>query len=239
VFSGEDPEFGSGDREQSMIAAFKEFATYFNNVTADRRAHPQGDIASTIANGTVNGEPLGDLQMIGYYIIIATAGHDTTSSSLAGGLAALLRHPEQLRALQENPALIDNAVDEIIRWVTPVRHFLRYAQEDYLLGTTQIRAGERVLLSYLSGNRDESVFAESDRFDIRRRNAADHLAFGLGVHFCLGAHLARMELRTFFRELLPRIESMELAGEPEYTATTFVGGPKRVPIRYQLTTEGA
>ena len=234
VFSGEDPEFGSGDGKQSMLAAFKEFAVYFHQVTADRRAHPRTDIASTIANGMVNGEPLGDLQMIGYYIIIATAGHDTTSSSLAGGLEALLRHPEQLRTLQEDPTLIDNAVDEIIRWVTPVRHFLRYAQEDYQLGTTLLRAGERVLLSYLSGNRDESVFAEPYRFDIRRRNAADHLAFGLGVHFCLGAHLARMELRTFLRELLPRIEAMELAGDTEYTASTFVGGPKHVPIRYRL-----
>jgi cytochrome P450 len=234
VFSGEDPELGSGDGEQSMLAAFKEFAVYFHHITADRRAHPRSDIASTIANGTVNGAPLGELQMLGYYIIIATAGHDTTSSSLAGGLEALLRHPGQLRALQDDPALIDNAVEEIIRWVTPVRHFLRYAQEDYQLGTTQIRAGERVLLSYLSGNRDESVFAEPFRFDIHRRNASDHLAFGLGVHFCLGAHLARMELRTFLRELLPRIESVELAGEPEYTATTFVGGPKHVPIRYRL-----
>jgi len=128
----------------------------------------------------------------------------------------------------------NGAVDEIIRWVTPVRHFLRHAREDYVLGGNRIRAGDRLLLSYLSANRDESVFADPSRFDIRRPNASDHLAFRIGVHFCLGAHLARMELRAFLRELLPWLESIELAGEPEYTSSTFVGGPKRVPIRYRI-----
>jgi len=149
-------------------------------------------------------------------------------------MEALLRHPDQLRALQQDPALVDNAVEEIIRWVTPVRHFMRYAQEDCVVGTTPLRKGSPLLLSYLSANRDEAVFEDAFRFDVRRRNAADHVAFGVGVHFCIGAHLARMELRAFLRELLPRIDSIELAAEPEYTASTFVGGPKRVPVRYRL-----
>jgi cytochrome P450 len=234
IFGSEDPEIGGDDPEGTLLATLMDFATYFNAMTADRRAHPTSDAASTIANGTIDGEPLGDLQTISYYVILATAGHDTTSSSLAGGLEALVRNPAELRALQENPALIDNAVDEIIRWVSPVRHFMRYAQEDYVLRGTEIRAGERILLSYLSGNRDEAVFEDPFRFDVRRRNADEHVAFGLGVHFCLGAHLARMELRAFLRELLPRLDSIELAGEPELLATTFVGGPKRVPIRYRL-----
>ena len=234
LFGAEDPDFGGADPEQALLAALMDFATYFNHMTADRRARPTRDIASTIANAAVDGEPLGDLQSIGYYVIIATAGHDTTSSSLAGGLEALIRHPDQLRALQADPRLIDNAVDEMIRWVSPVRHFMRTAQQDYVLGTTPIRAGERLLLSYLSANRDETVFADPFRFDARRHNAEEHIAFGIGVHFCLGAHLARMELRTSFRELLPRLESIELAGETQYTASTFVGGPKRVPIRYRL-----
>ena len=211
-----------------------DFATYFNQMTADRRARPGSDIASTIANAEIDGEPLGDLRLIGYYTIIATAGHDTTSSSLAGGLEALARHPAELRALRDDPRLIDNAVDEMIRWVTPVRHFMRHAQEDYVLGGTPIPKGGRLLLSYLSANRDEAVFDDPFRFDVRRRNAEDHMAFGIGVHFCLGAHLARMELRAFFRELLPRLESIELAGPTQYTASTFVGGPKRVPIRYRM-----
>jgi cytochrome P450 len=229
LFGAEDPDFGGDDPEQARLAAIMDFGMYFNQMTADRRARPTDDIASTIANANLD-----DLQTASYYVIIATAGHDTTSSSLAGGLEALLRNPDQLRALREDPRLIDNAVDEMIRWVTPVRHFMRYAQEDAVVGTTPVRKGERLLLSYLSGNRDESVFADPFRFDVRRVNAEDHVAFGIGVHFCLGAHLARMELRALFRELLPRLEAIELAGEPEYTATTFVGGPKRVPIRYRL-----
>jgi len=234
LFGAEDPDFGGADPEQALFAALADFANYFNQMTADRRARPSSDVASTIANAVVDGEPLGDLQLIGYYTIIATAGHDTTSSSLAGGLEALVRNPEQLRAMKDDPSLIDNAVDEMIRWVTPVRHFMRHAQEDYVLGSTRLKKGDRLLLSYLSANRDETVFEEPFRFDIRRKNAEEHMAFGIGVHFCLGAHLARMELRAFFRELLPRLESIELAGPTQYTASTFVGGPKRVPIRYRL-----
>jgi cytochrome P450 len=234
LFGAEDPDFGGADPEQALFAALMDFATYFNQMTADRRARPGGDIASTIANAEIDGEPLGDLRLIGYYTIIATAGHDTTSSSLAGGLEALARHPDQLRSLQQDPALIDNAVDEMIRWVTPVRHFMRHAQQDYVLRGTPIPKGRRLLLSYLSANRDETVFDEPFRFDVRRENAEEHMAFGIGVHFCLGAHLARLELRAFFRELLPRLESIELAGPTKDTASTFVGGPKRVPIRYRM-----
>ena len=234
LFGAEDPDFGGADPEQSLLAALMDFGVYFNRMTEERRARPTNDIASTIANATIDGERLGDLASIGYYVIIATAGHDTTSSSLAGGLEALLRHPEALRALKDEPRLIDNAVDEMIRWVSPVRHFMRHAQEDYVLGTTQLRAGDRLLMSYLSANRDEEVFAEPFRFDVRRKNAEEHLAFGIGVHFCLGAHLARMELRAFFRELLPRLEAIELTDETRYTASTFVGGPKRIPIRYRM-----
>jgi cytochrome P450 len=230
LFGAEDPDFGGADGEQARLAALMDFYSYFNQMTVDRRAQPRADVASTIANAQLD-----DLASVSYYVIIATAGHDTTSSSLAGGLEALVRNPDQLRALREEPKLIDNAADEMIRWVTPVRHFMRYAQEDALVGTTCVQKGERLLLAYLSGNRDETVFPEPFRFDVRRPNAEDHVAFGIGVHFCLGAHLARMELRAFFRELLPRLEAIELAGEPEYTATTFVGGPKRIPIRYRLS----
>ena len=234
IFGGEDPEIGGDAPVETVMAAVMDFAMYFQGITVDRRANPKPDIASVIANGEIDGKPIGDLETAGYYTIIATAGHDTTSSSLAGGLEALIRRPDQLRALRDDPSLLDTAVDEIIRWVTPVRHFMRQAQVDYVLRDTKLRAGDWLLLSYLSGNRDEAVFEEPFRFDVRRANASEHVAFGIGVHFCLGAHLARMELRAFLRELLPRLESAELAGEPEYTASTFVGGPKRLPIRYRL-----
>jgi len=237
VFGGEDPDIvgeQAGDPVQVFMHALQEMAIYFQRITDDRRARPTADIASTIANGTIEGQPLGELETAGYYAIIATAGHDTTSSSLAGGLEALLRHPDQLRALQNDPSRIPNAVNEIIRWVTPVRHFMRQAQGDYRLGDVHLRSGDWLLLSYLSANRDDAVFPDPFRFDIDRRNADEHLAFGIGVHFCLGAHLARMELEAFFRELLPRLEYAELAGQPESMATTFVGGPKRLPIRYRI-----
>jgi cytochrome P450 len=234
LFGADDPDFGVGADPEKRMGVVMQLVGYFQRMTADRRAHPGEDLASVIANGRVDGAALPDLETLGYYIIVATAGHDTTSSTLAGGLEALVRNPDQLRALQRDPAGIDNAVEEMIRWVTPVRHFLRYAQEDYALRGRSIAKGDALLMSYLSANRDEEVFTDPFRFDVTRANASSHLAFGTGVHFCLGANLARLELAAFFRELLPRLESIELTGPAEYTAATFVGAPKRVPIRYRL-----
>jgi cytochrome P450 len=234
LFGADDPDFGVGADPQERMKVMMDMVGYFQRMTADRRAQPGDDLASVIANGRVDGAPLPDLETMGYYIIVATAGHDTTSSTLAGGLEALARHPEQLRALQRDPAGIDNAVEEMIRWVTPVRHFLRHATEDYTLRGRRIAKGDMLLMSYLSANRDEDVFRDPFSFDAARANASSHLAFGTGVHFCLGANLARLELRAFFRELLPRLEEIEVTGPCEYTAASFVGAPKRVPIRYRL-----
>jgi len=234
IFGADDPDFGVGGDPEKRRAVLMDLVGYFQRMTADRRARPGDDLASVIANGQIDGAAIPDLETMGYYIIVATAGHDTTSSTLAGGLEALARHPEQLRGLQRDAAGIDGAVEEMIRWVTPVRHFLRYAEEDYELRGRRIAKGDGLLMSYLSANRDEEVFSDPFSFEVARANASSHLAFGTGVHFCLGANLARMELRTFFRELLPRLESLELAGPAEYTAATFVGAPKRIPIRYRL-----
>ncbi|MFN2426186.1 MAG: cytochrome P450 [Candidatus Binatia bacterium] len=235
LFGNEDAEFAGEDRTKATVEALMDFAMYFASMTADRRAHPTSDLATTIANGKIDGQPMGDLETAGYYTIVATAGHDTTSSALATGLEMLARHPEQMRMLKDDPSLIDNAVDEIIRFATPVRHFLRHAQQDYELGGKKIARGDQLLMSYLSANRDESVFDDPFRFDVTRKNANEHLAFGIGVHFCLGAHLSRMELRGFLREMLPRLDSLELDGSPKYTLATFVGGPKNLPIRYSMT----
>ena len=234
LFGNEDAEFAGDDRTRALIESLMDFANYFSAMTSDRRAHPTTDLATTIANGKIHDQPLGDLETAGYYTIVATAGHDTTSSALATGLMLLARHPEQLRELQQDPSKIDNAVDEMIRIATPVRHFMRYAQTDYELGGKKIKKGDALLMSYLSANRDETVFEDPFRFDAMRKNASEHLAFGIGVHFCLGAHLSRMELRGFLRELLSRLESVELDGDPEFTLATFVGGPKRLPIRYAM-----
>jgi cytochrome P450 len=191
-------------------------------------------LASVIANAEIDGVALADLQTLGHYLIIATAGHDTTSSVIAGGLLALLENRDQLDLLRREPELIHNAADELIRFVSPVKHFMRTCQAPFTLGDVAIEPGQLVLLSYASANRDDAVFADPFHFDAHRENAASHLAFGFGRHFCLGAHLARMEIRALFGELLGRLESVELAGEPTWIRANFVQGPKSVPIRYRL-----
>jgi len=164
---------------------------------------------------------------------VASAGHDTTSAAISGGMLALARNPGELQRLREDMSLMGTATEEIIRWVVPVKEFMRTAQADTEVRGVKIAKGEAVLLSYVSANRDEEVFADPFRFDVGR-DPNKHLSFGYGVHFCLGAALARMEISSFFSELVPRLSSVELAGDPEFMATTFVGGLKHLPIRYSL-----
>jgi cytochrome P450 len=170
---------------------------------------------------------------VSYYLIIATAGHDTTSAVISGGLHALIDNPDQRERLRADMTLMPLATEEMIRWVTPVKEFMRTARADTTVRGVPIAEGESVLLSYASSNRDEEVFDEPFRFDIGR-NPNKHNAFGYGVHFCLGAALARMEVNSFFTELLPRLDDIELIGDPEHMATIFVGGLKHLPIRYSL-----
>jgi cytochrome P450 len=213
-----------------LFALVQEFFQYFGAVTQDRRARPRDDLATVIATGEVDGEPIGPLEANSYYAIVATAGHDTTSSTASGGLLQLIRNPDQRRRLQAEPGLIGAAVEEMIRWVTPVKHFMRTASEDCEIGGKPIRAGDGLALFYWSGNRDEAVFANPDVFRVDR-DPNPQTAFGNGVHLCLGLHLARMELRALFAELLPRIADIELAGEPRNTVANFVSGLKTLPVR--------
>lgn len=234
LFGSDDTELQRGvTMEERGLALFDMF-TYFNEITAARRAQPTDDLASAIANARIDGEPLSDIDTVSYYLIVATAGHDTTSATISGGLHALIEHPDQLHRLQREPALLPLAVEEMIRWVTPVKEFMRTARQDTVVRGVPIAAGESVLLSYPSGNRDEDVFTDPFTFDVGR-DPNKHVAFGYGVHFCLGAALARMEITSFYAELLPRLTSVELAGTAEHTATIFVGGLKHLPIRYALT----
>lgn len=234
MFGAADEEMRRGENVEDLIAVIQDFFAYFTAVTEDRRANPTDDLASTVANGTIDGEPLTMMQTISYYVIAATAGHDTTASAMAGGMQALIENPDQLARLKADPSLLATTADEIIRWVTPVKHFMRTATEDYVLRGTTIKAGESVLMSYPSANRDEEAFTtDPNVFDIGR-SPNKHLSFGFGVHYCLGAMLARMELKAFFGALVPRLESIELAGEPALMKTIFVGGHKRLPIRYQI-----
>lgn len=233
LFGSDDAEFKRGVTNEDQLPALLDMFGYFNAVTASRREHPTEDLASAIANARIDGEPLSDIETVSYYLIVATAGHDTTSATISGGLHALIENRGELRRLQDDPALLPTAAEEMFRWVTPVKEFMRTAAADTVVRGVPITAGESVLLSYVSANRDEDAFDDPFRFDVARE-PNKHLAFGYGVHFCLGAALARMEVRSFFAELLPRLKSIALRDDPQWTATTFVGGLKHLPVRYSL-----
>ncbi|WP_293680192.1 cytochrome P450 [uncultured Phenylobacterium sp.] len=217
----------------SLQGTVADFMTYFNAMTEDRRRQPRSDLASVIANGAIEGQPLGHLEAMSYYIIAATAGHDTTSSTTAGALWALAENPAQFRAVKADPSLIKGLIEESIRWETPVKHFMRTATDDAELAGRKIAKGDWLLLSYPSGNRDEAVFDDPFTFDAAR-SPNRHIAFGYGAHVCLGQHLARMEMRILWEELLPRLDTVELDGTPRRMEASFVCGPKSVPIRFRL-----
>ena len=234
MFGGDDDEYKrEGGSLEDQLQVLLDFFAYFSQLTASRRENPTDDLASAIANGRIDGEPLTDVDTVSYYVIVASAGHDTTKDAISGGLHALIQNPGELDRLRGDPSLMGTAVEEMIRWTTPVKEFMRTAAADTEVRGVPIAAGESVYLAYVSGNRDEEVFEEPFRFDVSR-DPNKHVAFGYGVHFCLGAALARMEMNSLFSELIPRLESIELAGEPELSATTFVGGLKHLPIRYSL-----
>ena len=233
LVGNEDSEFQRSATAQERAYALLDMFEYFNALTAARRQRPTEDLASEIANARIDGEAMSDIDTVSYYVIIATAGHDTTSATIAGGMRALIEHADQRKRLCDNMELMSLATEEMIRWVTPVKAFMRTATADTEVGDVPIDAGDSVLLSYVAANRDEDAFDEPFRFDVGR-DPNKHLAFGHGVHFCLGAALARAEIKSFFTELLPRLDTVDLNGEPELTATTFVGGLKHLPIRYSM-----
>jgi cytochrome P450 len=206
---------------------------YFAKISAARRVNPTDDVASVIANAIIDGEPISDLDAMGYYITIAFAGHDTTTSSIAGALWALAEDPEQLSYLQANLDLIPNVVEEAVRWTSPIHQFTRVAAEDAQIAGQHVRKGDCVVLSFPSGNRDETAFDEPFRFKVDRKENP-HVGFGFGPHMCLGIHLARMEMAAFLGTLIPRLKSIELTGKPKRMTTNFVGGPKTLPIHFEF-----
>ena len=239
MFGGEDPDLNRARSveltpeqvTQFVIDAVRDFESYFMKLAADRRANPQDDVATVIANAVIDGEPISDRNAAGYYIIVAAAGHDTTSASTAGAMWALAKDPEQFARIKADRSLLPGLIEEAIRWTTPVQHFMRTAAEDCEIGGQAIAKDDWLMLCYVSGNHDERVFPDPDRFDASR-SPNRHVAFGAGVHQCLGLHLARLEMRILFDELLDRIDSVELAGTPQRASSTFVGGPKTLPIRF-------
>jgi cytochrome P450 len=238
MFGGSDEDLNqSGMKDlppeaitQIVAGAVKDFEAYFAKLTAEKRANPTGDVASTIANAVVDGEPLNDRDMMGYYIIVAAAGHDTTSASTAGAMLALAQDPEQWARVKADRSLLPGIVEEAIRWTTPVQHFMRTAAEDTEVGGQAIAKGDWLMMNYVAANHDPAHFDDPRSFDAAR-SPNRHLAFGAGAHQCLGLHLARLEMRILFEVLLDRIESVELAGEPARSKSTFVGGLKTLPLR--------
>jgi cytochrome P450 len=218
------------DMMQSVV---NDFGAYFRKITEERRSHPRDDLATVIANARIGGEYMPDHDATSYYMIVATAGHDTTSSSTAGAIWALAENPEQFAKVKANPELIPGLVDEAVRWMTPVKHFMRSATADTELGGRGIAKGDWLMLCYASGNRDEEVF--EDPFSFRcDRKPNRHVAFGYGAHLCLGQYLAKLEMRILFEELLPRLKSIALDGEMKMTQATFVNGPKTLPVRFEV-----
>lgn len=235
LFAGDDPDMKRvGDDPLSLFETIKDLYEYFDAMTEDRRRNPTEDLASYIANGKIDGEYLPFKELISYYIIVATAGHETTRTAMSGGLLALLQNRGELDKLTRNRnELMKLAVEEMIRWSTPVAQFCRTATREYVLRGKTIKTGDNLGLFYASANRDEEIFAEPNRFMVDRQPNR-HLAFGTGPHMCLGNLLARMEMRIFFEQFLPRIEKIELAGEPKFLRASFVHGVKHLPIRFKL-----
>jgi hypothetical protein len=241
LFSAGDPELNRNKAEvtpaealQQLVQTNADLEAYFAKVTKQFRAAPDdAKVNSLIANAKIDGDYLTHRQLMGYYIIAATAGHDTTSNTTAGALWALAERPALLKELQADPSKIGAFVEESIRWVTPVKHFMRTAAHDTDYNGHKIAKGEWLMLPYQSANRDEAVF--DDPFDFRiDRGQNKQIAFGYGPHVCLGQHLARMEMRLLWEELIPHLKSLELAGTPERTRSNFVCGPKHVPVRFAL-----
>lgn len=212
---------------------FSEFKDYYMPLIEARRREPTADLASLIANGKIFGEAMEERAMISYFAIVSTAGHDTTAATTATGMWLLAEQPELLARLKAEPALIPGFVEETIRWASPVQQFVRSATQDYEIRGRTIRKGDLVYLSYVSANRDEEQFQDPFVFD-PTRSPNRHIGFGYGAHICLGQHLARLEMRTLWEELLPRLAHVELAGEPRLTESEFVCGPKTVPIRFEM-----
>ena len=236
LFASEDPDLQrrGENRDRAQLEIGLEFFRMFERIARDRREHPRDDLATMLATAVMaDGQPLGPIETFGYYLIVFTAGHDTTRNALSSGVAALAENPDQLELLKRHPELVRRATEEVVRWSSPVNHMRRRVLEDVELRGQKLRAGDDLALFYGSANRDEEVFEDPFRFDIAR-HPNRHLGFGSGEHFCLGAHLARASIRALLQELGTRVESLEPAGEASHIHASFVVGLKTLPVRYRI-----
>jgi cytochrome P450 len=231
--SNQDPDFArDADDVVYPVMAMAMYAMEF--ASRRRQEEPREDLASLILDTEFGGKPMTDVDFGSFFVQLVTAGNDTTKTMLSSGLLALLQHPDQLAELRADRSLIDGAVEEILRWANPLHYFRRTATADTVLRGTEIAASDKVAMYYTSANRDEDVFADPQRFDIHRR-PNPHLSFGIAEHYCLGVHVARLEGRVFFEELLDTYSSIELVGDPVRTRSNLNNALKRLPIRLRRT----
>lgn len=239
MFGGQDEDLNKSNMAdmtpeqitQLVIGAVADFEQYFNGLAEEKRQNPGSDVASIIANAKIDGAYMSDRDLAGYYILLASAGHDTTSASTAGAMMALAQDHEQFQRLKADRTLLAGIVEEAIRWTSPVQHFMRTAAQDVEVGGTLIKEGDWLMINYVSANHDERVFDNPRKFDASR-SPNRHMAFGAGAHQCLGLHMARMEMKILFNEMLDRFEHIELAGQPQRANSTFVGGLKTLPLKF-------
>lgn len=228
----EDPEYQDGrSADETGRQAELEAFGYFSRLVEQRRQSPGEDLVSALVFGEIEGEKLTDMEVLFNCFLLIIGGQETTRNATSGGLLALLEHPGEHARLRRDPALLPTAIEEVLRWTSPITHLMRTARRDGELGGHRIRGGERVVVWNASANRDEEVFADPYRFDISRR-PNDHLAFGHGEHFCIGANLARLELSVMVEELMRRLPDIELADEPERLRSNLVAGIKHMPVRF-------
>jgi cytochrome P450 len=235
IIGKDDPEFRREGESpgRTMKRARGELRGYFERLIEQRRADPQDDLVSGLLAGTVDGAPLNEEELLSYCELFVEAGNETTRNAISGGLLAFCEHRDEWEKLRANPELLPSASEEVLRWVSPISHFTRVATEDCEVRGVEIAAGDQLALFFASANRDEEVFDDPFSFRVDR-NPNPHLAFGFGEHFCLGAHLARVEVETIFRHLLARLEWFELAGEVQRLKSAVNGSIKRLPLRYRL-----
>ena len=236
IIGAADPDYqkeGEGAQETAQQAITELFG-YFTELVEDKRKNPGEDLVSLFTQMEIDGKKLEFMDLMAWCLIIVVAGNETTRNATTGGMLAFIEHQGELRRLQKDPSLLKPAIEEVVRWTSPIIHFARTATVDYPLRDKVIKEGDAVALFYGSANRDEEVFDEPFRFRIDR-SPNRHLGFGIGEHFCLGAHVARLEIEAAYRHLLPRLKEVELAGPVDRLHSSLVGGVKRLPIRYQLT----
>ncbi|MEE2677790.1 MAG: cytochrome P450 [Myxococcota bacterium] len=233
MIGNQDPEYVTSLEDATNAA--QEMFVYANGLAEERLQAPQDDLMSRILHGEVDGSRLSTLEFDSFFLLLSLAGNETTRNLISHGLLLLLEHPETLARLRQDPALIPSAVEEMLRFKAPVYYMRRTATEDTELAGQKIRKGDKLVLYYPSANRDEDVFDQPDTFDIERRNN-NHLAFGVGEHFCLGTHLARLETRVMFQEVVAHMHDMELAGPVSYLRSNLIDGVKHIPLKF--TSEG-